>query len=135
MDLICWRAHYGIGVVFYHDSRNIDARESPASRVISPLSRPWSGIIAAVELCMCFPRDWTIRRLFFMGAKVFSFYPDDADVLMDKLERTGDYVIVGEKESKEVIAHSALFLAPLLRSKGTGPDRDNPLILVRGAKS
>ena len=49
--------------------------------------------------------------------------------------RTGDYVIVGEREWKEVVAHSSLLPAPLLRSKGTGPDRDSPLILVRGAKS
>jgi hypothetical protein len=60
---------------------------------------------------------------------------EDARVLVDKLERTGDYVIVGEREWKEVVAHPSLLPAPLLRSKGTGPDRDSPLILVRGAKS
>jgi hypothetical protein len=60
---------------------------------------------------------------------------EDARALIDKLERTRDYVIVGERESKEVVARSSLALAPLLRSKGTGPDRDNPMILVRGATS
>jgi hypothetical protein len=48
---------------------------------------------------------------------------------------TFKYSTVGEREWKEVVAHSSLLLAPLLRSKRTGPDRDNPLILVRGAKS
>jgi hypothetical protein len=56
-------------------------------------------------------------------------------VLVDRLEHTGDYVIVGEREWKEVVVDSSLLLAPLLRSKGADPDRDNPLILVRGAKS
>jgi hypothetical protein len=91
--------------------------------------------LAAVEPCTCFPKDWSMPRSFFTAARVFSYYLMTPEDLIDKLKRTGDYVIVGEKESKEVIADSDLSLAPLLRSKGTGPDRDNPLILVRGAKS
>lgn len=59
----------------------------------------------------------------------------DIDVLLEKLKRTDDYVIVGEKESKAVTGHAALSFTPLLRSQGTGPERDNPLLLVRGAKS
>jgi hypothetical protein len=40
-----------------------------------------------------------------------------ARVLVDKLEQTGDYSIV------------------VIAKQRNGPDRDNPLILVRGAKS
>jgi hypothetical protein len=82
-----------------------------------------------------FPKGLEYASLVFYGGESFQLLSDDPEDLIDKLKRTGDYVIVGEKESKEVIADSDLSLAPLLRSKGTGPDRDNPLILVRGAKS
>jgi hypothetical protein len=77
--------------------------------------------------------DYT--SIIFYGGESFQLLADDAAMLIDKLERTGDYIIVGEKESKEVAAHSAFLFVPLLRSKGTGPDGDNALILVRGAKS
>jgi hypothetical protein len=82
-----------------------------------------------------FPKGLDYTSIVFYGGESFHLLSEDARVLVDKLERTGDYVIVGEREWKEVVAHSSLLLAPLLRSKGTGPDRDNPLILVRGAKS
>jgi 4-amino-4-deoxy-L-arabinose transferase-like glycosyltransferase len=82
-----------------------------------------------------FPKGLDYTSIVFYGGESVQLLSENAKVLIDKLERTGDYVIVGERESKEVIAQSALSLAPLLRSKGTGPDRDNPLILVRGAKS
>ena len=53
-----------------------------------------------------FPKGLDYTSLVFYGGERFQFSSDDTEVLMDKLERTGDYIIVGEKESKEVIAHS-----------------------------
>jgi hypothetical protein len=81
-----------------------------------------------------FPKGLDYTSLVFYGGESFQLLSEDARVLIDKLERTGDYVIVGERESKAVGPYSALSVAPLLRSKGRGPDRDNPLILVRGSK-
>jgi hypothetical protein len=86
------------------------------------------------EATVRFPSALFYTSVVSYGGESVQLLSDDAKVLIDKLERTGDYVIVGERESKEVIAQSALSLAPLLRSKGTGPDRNNSLILVRGAK-
>jgi 4-amino-4-deoxy-L-arabinose transferase-like glycosyltransferase len=107
------------------------AREQSYKSFVEAIERDYSGS----RTLYVFPKGLDYTSLVFYGGESFQLLSDDAEVLIDKLERTGDYVIVGEKESKEVIAHSALSLAPLLRSKGTGPDRDNPLILVRGAKS
>ena len=81
-----------------------------------------------------FPKGLDYTSIVFYGGKSFQLLSEDARVLIDKLERTGDYIIVGERESKAVVPFSSLSFAPLLRSKGRGPDRDNPLILVRGAK-
>ena len=81
-----------------------------------------------------FPRNLDYTSLIFYGGERFQLLAWDTDLLLEKLERTGDYVIVGEKESKAIAAHSSFSFAPLLRSRGTGPERDNPLLLVRGAK-
>ena len=72
---------------------------------------------------------------FYDKGERFQLLAWDTDVLLEKLKRTDDYVIVGEKESKTVTAYSSLSFTRLLRSQGTGPERDNPLLLVRGAKS
>jgi hypothetical protein len=82
-----------------------------------------------------FPRNLDYTTLVFYGGERFQLLAWDTDVLLEKLKRTDDYVIVGEKESKTVTAYSSLSFTPLLRSEGTGSDRDNPLLLVRGAKS
>src|SRR5262249_24885740 len=82
-----------------------------------------------------FPRNLDYTTLIFYGGERFQLLAWDTDVLLEKLKRTDDYVIVGEKESKTVTAYSSLSFTPLLRTEGTVPDRDNPLLLVRGAKS
>jgi hypothetical protein len=81
-----------------------------------------------------FPKGLDYTSIVFYGGKSFQLLSEDTGALADKLERTGDYVIVGEKQSKEVTHRTARSFVPLLRSKGTGPDRDSPLVLVRGAK-
>src|SRR5262245_44471129 len=72
---------------------------------------------------------------FYDKGERFQLLAWDTDVLLEKLKRTDDYIIVGEKESKTVTAYSSLSFTPLLRSEGTGSARDNRLLLVRGAKS
>jgi hypothetical protein len=81
-----------------------------------------------------FPRNLDYTSLIFYGGDRFQLLAWDTDVLLEKLERTGDYIIVGEKESKTIAAHSSLSFTPLMRSQGTGPERNNPLLLFRGAK-
>ena len=107
------------------------ASEQSYKSFVEAIERNYSGR----RTLYVFPKGLDYTSIVFYGGESFQLLSEDAKDLIDKLERTGDYVIVGERESKEVIAHSALSLAPLLRSKGTGPDRDNPLILVRGGKS
>jgi hypothetical protein len=81
-----------------------------------------------------FPKGLDYTSIVFYGGKDLHLLVEDDDALIKKLAGSGDYVIMGEREWKQVIARSSLSLAPLLRSKGTGPDRDNPLILVHGTK-
>jgi 4-amino-4-deoxy-L-arabinose transferase-like glycosyltransferase len=107
------------------------AAEQSYKSFVEAVERNYSGR----RTLYVFPKGLDYTSIVFYGGESFQLLSEDARVLIDKLERTGDYVIVGERESKEVVADSSLSLAPLLRSKGTGPDRDNPLILVRGAKS
>lgn len=81
-----------------------------------------------------FPKGLDYSSIVFYGGNHLRLLPEDDDVLMKKLAGSEDYVIMGEREWRDVLARSSLSISPLLRSKGTGPDRDNPLILVRGVK-
>lgn len=81
-----------------------------------------------------FPKGLDYSSIVFYGGNHLRLLPEDDDVLMKKLAGSEDYVIMGEREWRDVLARSSLSISPLLRSKGAGPDRDNPLILVRGVK-
>jgi 4-amino-4-deoxy-L-arabinose transferase-like glycosyltransferase len=107
------------------------ATEQSYKSFVEAVERNYSGR----QILYVFPKGLDYTSIVFYGGESFQLLSEDARELIDKLERTRDYVIVGERASKEVVVRSSLSLAPLLRSKGTGPDRDNPLILVRGAKS
>jgi hypothetical protein len=82
-----------------------------------------------------FPKGLDYSSIVFYGGNDLRLLPEDDDALMKKLAGSEDYVIMGEREWRAVLARSSLSVSPLLRSKGTGPDRDSRLILVRGAKS
>jgi Dolichyl-phosphate-mannose-protein mannosyltransferase len=82
-----------------------------------------------------FPKGLDYSSIFFYGGNDLRLLPEDDDALMKKLAASEDYVIMGEREWREVLARWSLSVSPLLRSKGTGPARDNALILVRGVKS
>ena len=106
------------------------ASEQSYKSFVETVERNYNGI----RMTYVFPKGLDYTSIVFYGGESLQVLSEDAKALIDKLEKTGDYVIVGERESKDVVAYSTLSFAPLLRSKGTGPDRDTPLILVRGVK-
>ena len=89
----------------------------------------------SVKRCIVFPRDWTIRPLSFMGAKVFSYLAGTPTYSWKNSSGLGTMSLWAKKNQSKSRRIRSFSFAPLLRSQGTGPDRDNPLILVRGAKS
>jgi hypothetical protein len=92
---------------------------------VEAIERNYSGS----QPCTCFPRiDYT--SIVFYGGESLQL-SEDAKASSISLSGRG-LCHRGRKRIKR--SHSSLYLAPLLRSKGTGPDRDNPLILVRGTK-
>jgi hypothetical protein len=80
-----------------------------------------------------FTRGLDFNSIIFYGGANIHVLPEDDRLLIDKLRGTSNYVIVGERQSREIGSRSSLSLAPLLRSSGTGPDQESPLILLRGA--
>jgi 4-amino-4-deoxy-L-arabinose transferase-like glycosyltransferase len=82
-----------------------------------------------------YPKGVDYASLVFYGGKQLRVLSEDNELLLDKLARSGDYVIVAESNWKKMMADASVSLIPVLRSKGTGPDGDNALILVRGVKS
>ena len=65
-----------------------------------------------------FPRNLDYTTLIFYGGERFQLLAWDTDVLLEKLKRTDDYVIVGEKESKTVTAYSSLLLPHCCEGRG-----------------
>ena len=55
---------------------------------------------------------------FYDKGERFQLLAWDTDVLLEKLKRTDDYVIVGEKESKTVTAYSSLLLPHCCEARG-----------------
>jgi hypothetical protein len=82
-----------------------------------------------------YPKGIDYASIVFYGGKQLKVLSEDDALLFDKLEHSGDYVIVAETTWKTMIARGSVSLSPVLRSKGTGPDGDNALILIRGVKS
>jgi hypothetical protein len=82
-----------------------------------------------------FPKGLDYNSIVFYGGQRLQLLPENETSLIHKLQRTRDYIIVGEEEWRAVVGRSSLVLSPLLRSRGTGPDGNNALILIRGATS
>jgi len=100
----------------------------------------YKGFIQAVErtygdrgTLYLFTRGLDFNSIIFYGGTNIHVLPEDDGLLIDKLRRTSNYVIVGERQSREIGSRFSLSFAPLLRSTGTGPDQESPLILLRGA--
>jgi hypothetical protein len=82
-----------------------------------------------------FTRGLDYSSIIFYSSTHIHVLPENDGLFIDTLSRTRDYVIVGEPQSREIVNRFSLSLVPLLRSTGTGPNHDSPLILLRGATS
>jgi len=82
-----------------------------------------------------FTRGLDYTSIIFYSSTHIHVLPENDGLFIDTLSRTRDYVIVGEPQSREIVNRFSLSLVPLLRSTGTGPNHDSPLILLRGATS
>jgi 4-amino-4-deoxy-L-arabinose transferase-like glycosyltransferase len=70
--------------------------------------------------------------VFYGGAKI-QLLNNDLQALRQRLEQSGDYVILGEQQWQALGLEPSLF-PPLLRSRGRGPDGVDPLVLIQGIK-
>ena len=78
-----------------------------------------------------FPRGVDRSSIIFYGSDQVEILPDDLALLQDKLIQSKDYFIVEEITWNSHVA--GLLSIPILdRSRGTGPDGDARLDLVRG---
>ena len=78
-----------------------------------------------------FPRGVDRSSIIFYGSDQVEILPDDLALLQNKLIQSKDYFIVEEITWNSHVA--GLLSIPILdRSRGTGPDGDARLVLVRG---
>jgi hypothetical protein len=78
-----------------------------------------------------FPRDIDPSSIIFYGKSKVEILPDDVAVLQKKITQSKDYIIVEEDLWNSQLPGSSQ--VPVLeRSRGTGPDGNARLVLVRG---
>jgi 4-amino-4-deoxy-L-arabinose transferase-like glycosyltransferase len=86
---------------------------------------------AGGQSLVLFPRDLDTSSIIFYGKSKVEILPDDVAVLQKKITQSKDYIIVEEDLWNSQVPGSSQ--VPVLeRSRGTGPDGDARLVLVRG---
>jgi hypothetical protein len=86
------------------------------------------------ERLLLFPRGVDSSSIVFYGGENVQLLKEDLSALRRRLQQSRDYIILGEQQWKNLGVEPALF-PPLLRSRGKGPDGDDPLVLIQGIKS
>ena len=86
---------------------------------------------AGSQSLVLFPRDIDPSSIIFYGKSKVEILPDDVAVLQKKITQSKDYIIVEEDLWNSQLPGSSQ--VPVLeRSRGTGPDGNARLVLVRG---
>jgi len=88
--------------------------------------------VASSQSLVLFPRGIDSSSIIFYGKDKISILPDDPVLLRERLRQSRDFFIVEEDMWGSETAGSAAKIPIIGRSRGTGPDGDARLILVRG---
>jgi 4-amino-4-deoxy-L-arabinose transferase-like glycosyltransferase len=79
-----------------------------------------------------FPSGVDSSSIIFYGKEKVKVFPNDVALLQERLSRSRDYFIVEEDTWNSQLAGAAAKIPVIRRSRGTGPDGDARLVLVRG---
>jgi len=88
----------------------------------------------ANEALYLFPKGVDYSSVVFYAGDDLQVLREDYGVLLQTLEQSRGYVIISEREWKGLGGRASAAFPAELRSHGTGPDADNALVLIRGAK-
>jgi len=77
--------------------------------------------------------DYT-SAVFYRGERV-SIVKGNSHFLQEKLGESDSYCVMSEREWEKIVASGTLTFSPVLRSRGTGPEGQDLIVLVRGMKS
>jgi 4-amino-4-deoxy-L-arabinose transferase-like glycosyltransferase len=86
------------------------------------------------DVVLLFPRGVDSSSIVFYGGPKLERLTGDVPTLQQRLRQSHDYVILGERQWQNISAGKEAFPA-LLKSRGTGPDGDDPLVLIQGSNS
>lgn len=70
--------------------------------------------------------------VFFYAGERVKLLRGDYNILRSWLEDAGHCVVIGDRQWRQLKDQTAGSFSVLLRSHGTGPDGDNPLVLIQG---
>ncbi|MPZ75723.1 MAG: phospholipid carrier-dependent glycosyltransferase [Deltaproteobacteria bacterium] len=88
--------------------------------------------VVSSQSLVLFPRGIDSSSIIFYGKDKISILPDDPVLLRERLRQSRDFFIVEEDMWDSETAGLASKIPIIGRSRGTGPDGDARLILVRG---
>ena len=77
-------------------------------------------------------RGWDYTSAIFYRGDRIRVLKTDQLPLQEQLQKSRGYYIMSEREWKKMVALGAFTSPPELRSRGTGPDGRDPIVLIRG---
>ena len=83
---------------------------------------------------MIFPKRLDITSIVFYGGKNVTILHNDYETLRRHLQQSKDYVVMAEEEWKDLVSSGRLAVPVILHGRGSGPEGDDPLVLVRGVE-
>lgn len=105
-------------------------------------SRSYKPFIAEVnqrlplsEVLTIYGNGWDYTSVVFYRPGRIPILKGDLRSFQEELRQSKDYFIMSEKEWKKMVAAGMSVNAPELRSRGTGPDGKDPIVLIRGLKA
>jgi len=102
------------------------------SRSYKPFVMEVNRRIAPSGAVSIYGEGWDYASVVFYRGDRVAVLKDDGRSLQERLRESGDYYIMAEAVWRKMAAAGTFPLPPELRSRGTGPDGKDPIVLVRG---
>ncbi|HEU4340196.1 MAG TPA: glycosyltransferase family 39 protein [Candidatus Binatia bacterium] len=83
-------------------------------------------------MLMIFPKGVDVTSIVFYGGRNVKLLPGNYEALRSQLRRSKEYVVMAEVEWKEFMSNAHPPVPVIIRDRGSGPDGNGPLVLIRG---
>ena len=131
----CWAATTRLACLSVLTALVVQAVFIPAiaeSRSYKPFVLEVNRRLACGGTVSIYGEGWDYTSVVFYRGDRVAVLKDDDRSLRERLRGSGDYYIMAEAVWRKMAASGTFAFPPELRSRGTGPDGKDPIVLVRG---